>query len=189
MAATKPPMNDSSNRDGLGRVRAVQDVDEVDRALLRALRDDARMSVTHLALRANISRANAYTRLERLTSSGVIQGYEVRVDPRSIGLEVTALIFLTAEQSRWREVWAKVQEIPEIEFVGVATGDVDLVALVRTTNPETLRDVVLERFHAIPEIRSTRTMLLLDYFDRGVSIPETAQAPRRRRTSTARSGA
>jgi DNA-binding Lrp family transcriptional regulator len=130
------------------------------------------MSVTDLARRVNVSRANAYTRLDRLASTGVIEGYEVRVDPRAVGLEVAALIFLTADQSRWREVWAKLQEIPEVEFMGLATGDFDVVVLVRATSPEILRDVVLERFHSMPEIRSTRTMLLLEDLDRGPTIPD-----------------
>ena len=150
-----------------------QRVDEVDRALLRALRDDGRMSVTDLAQAASVSRANAYARLERLTASG-----EVRVNPRAVGLHVSALIFLTANQSSWREVWTKVLEIPEIEFIGLATGDFDLVAFVRTTSPEVLRDVVLERFHSIPEIRTTRTMLLLDDLDRGLDIPSIEEPPR-----------
>jgi DNA-binding Lrp family transcriptional regulator len=166
-----------------------QVVDAVDREILRALGEDARMSVAELARRANVSRANAYARIERLTSGGVIEGYEVRVNPRAIGLEVAALIFLTADQAGWREVWAKVQAIPEIEFIGLATGDYDLVVLVRTTSPETLRDVVLERFHSIPEIRTTRTMLLLDDVDRAPAVPDAPPVARRARSprSSARS--
>jgi DNA-binding Lrp family transcriptional regulator len=177
-------VSDSSQRGIEERPSQRQDVDDVDRAILRALRRDARMSVTDLAREANVSRANAYARLERLTATGVIEGYEVRINPRAIGLEVTALIFLTAEQARWREVRARLQEVPEIEFIGLATGDFDLVVLVRTTSPDVLRDVVLERFHSMPEIRSTRTMLLLDDIDRGPIIPDappTAHTPRKGR--------
>ena len=153
-------------------------VDDVDRAILRALRRDARMSVSDLARETSVSRANAYARLERLTSTGVIEGYEVRVNPRAVGLHVSALIFMTAQQGRWREVWAQVLEIPEIEFLGLATGDFDLVARVRTTSPEVLRDVVLERFHSIPGVTTTRTMLLLDDVDRGSDIPAVPESVR-----------
>ena len=149
-----------------------QTVDTVDLAILRALRHDGRMTVTQLAQEVNISRANAYSRLERLREHGVIAGYSVRVDPRAIGLEVTALILLTADQGRWRELMAKLLEFPEIEFVGIATGDFDVAVLVRTTTTDALRDVVLERFHALPEIKSSRTVLLLDDVVRGPIIPE-----------------
>jgi DNA-binding Lrp family transcriptional regulator len=153
--------------------RPVQSVDAVDRSILRALSKDARMPVTALAARVSISRANAYARLSRLESSGVIKGYGARIDPRAIGLEVAALIFLTTEQSQWREVRERLLEIPEVEFVAFATGDLDFVVLVRAAHTDELRDVVLERLIAVPGVRKTQTVLLLDDVDRPPSIPDS----------------
>jgi len=147
-------------------------VDSVDRAILRALAADGRMTVTELAERVNVSRANAYARLDRLTGAGVITGYQARIEPRAIGLEVAALIFLTIEQGEWREVRSRLLEIPEVEFVAFATGDFDFIVLVRAAHTEELRDVVLERFLALPGIRKTQTVLLLDDVDRGLMIPD-----------------
>jgi DNA-binding Lrp family transcriptional regulator len=149
-----------------------QPVDAIDRAILRALTEDGRMTVTELAERVRISRANAYARLARLESAGVIGGYQVRVDPRAVGLEVAALIFLTTEQTEWREVREQLLDIPEVEFVGFATGDLDFVVLVRAAHTDELRDVVLERFIALPGVRKTQTVLLLDDVDRPLSIPD-----------------
>jgi DNA-binding Lrp family transcriptional regulator len=147
-------------------------VDAVDRAILRVLSEDARITVTDLAGRVNVSRANAYARLARLETGGVVQGYQVRVDPRAIGLEVAALIFLTVEQAEWRDIREQLLEIPEVEFVGFATGDFDFVVLVRAAHTNELRDVILERFLALPTIRKTQTVLLLDDVDRGPMIPD-----------------
>ena len=140
--------------------------------MLRALTADGRMAVTELAERVSVSRANAYARLARLESTGVIRGYQVRVDPRAVGLEVAALIFLTTEQSEWRQIRERLLEIPEVEFVGFATGDLDFVVLVRAAHTDDLRDVVLERFLAVPGVRKTQTVLLLDDVDRGPMIPD-----------------
>jgi DNA-binding Lrp family transcriptional regulator len=148
-----------------------QAVDATDREILRALTDDGRMTVTQLAEVVKVSRANAYSRLERLTTSGVITGYRARVDPRAIGLEVAALIFLTIEQAEWREVRNLLLDIPEVEFVGFATGDFDFIVLVRAMHTDELRDVVLEKFLALPGIRKTQTVLLLDDVDRGPTVP------------------
>jgi DNA-binding Lrp family transcriptional regulator len=164
-------MADVSSKPGREARGLARQIDTVDRALLHALRDDGRLPVAELARRASVSRANAYARLERLESNGVIEGFQVRVDPRAVGLEVTALIFLTVDQGKWREIRDFLSDVPEVEFVGLAAGDFDFVVLVRTTNADTLRDVVIERFHAIPEIRNSRTVLLLDSFSRGPVIP------------------
>ena len=165
-------MSKSSNRTGSTPPPRRHPVDAVDRAILRALSEDGRMAVTELAASVNVSRANAYARLSRLESDGVISGYGVRIDPRAIGLEVAALIFLTTEQSEWREVREQLLQIPEVEFVGFATGDLDFVVLVRAAHTDELRDVVLERFIALPGVRKTQTVLLLDDVDRPPSIPE-----------------
>lgn len=163
--------NSSRNPPGMDRGRRRQSVDDVDLAILRALRDDARMPVTEIARRGNVSRANAYKRLDRLTKDGVIEGYHVRVNPRAVGLEVTALILLSIEQGRWREVRDRLVDIPEVQFIGLATGDFDFVVLVRATSVDELRDVVLERFVTMPEVRNSRTVFLLDDIDRGPIVP------------------
>jgi DNA-binding Lrp family transcriptional regulator len=154
------------------RVRQRQNVDDADLAILRALRDNARMTVTEIARRANVSRANAYARLDRLTQSGVIEGYQVRINPRALGLEVTALIFISIEQGRWREVRDRLIAIPEVQFLGLAAGDFDFVVLVRAEHTDELRDVVLERFVTMPEVRNSRTIFLLDDIERGPIIPD-----------------
>lgn len=129
------------------------------------------MPVAQIAQRANISRANAYSRLERLKATGVIEGFQVRTNPRAIGLEVTALIFLSVEQGKWREVRDRLVAVPEVEFVALAAGDFDFVVLVRAAHTDELRDVILERFVEMAEVRSSRTVFLLDDFWMGPIIP------------------
>ncbi len=129
------------------------------------------MPVAQLAQRANVSRANAYARLDRLKASGVIEGFQVRTNPRAVGLEVTALIVLSVEQGRWREIRDRLVDLPEVEFVALAAGDFDFVVLVRAAHTDELRDVILERFIEMPEVRSSRTVFLLDDFALGPIIP------------------
>lgn len=164
--------NESSSTTDPAAPRRRQDVDDVDLAILRALRDDARMTMTELASRVSVSRANVYARMARLRERGVIAGYHLRVDPKAVGLEVAALIFVSIEQGRWRDVRDRLVALPEVEFVGLAAGDFDFVVLVRTRSSDELRDVVLGRFAAMPEVRDTRTVFLLDEIDRPPVLPD-----------------
>ena len=68
-------MSNSSRVEGRLDGTGAPAIDDIDRRLLRVLQHDARTSVADLARTVNVSRANAYTRLERLTASGVISGY------------------------------------------------------------------------------------------------------------------
>jgi len=55
--------------------------DDVDHRILDTLGRNGRMSMRELAEVVHISRANAYARVERLQSSGVIRGYRADIDP------------------------------------------------------------------------------------------------------------
>ena len=146
-------------------------VDAVDRTILRLLGDDGRLSIAELARQASISRASAYARVERLTASGVIRGYSARIDHRAVGLEVAALILVTSEQSRWRELREAIAAVPEVEYLGLVAGDFDFMILVRATSTDELRDVVLDRVIGLPGIRQSRTMFLLDEMVKPAYVP------------------
>jgi DNA-binding Lrp family transcriptional regulator len=137
-------------------------VDEIDRRVVDELRADGRVSITELAERVGISRANAYARFERLRADGVITGFTARVDPRRLGLGIAALITITAEQHAWRDLRDVMLAMPEIDYFALTTGEFDMVLLVRAPDVETLRDVVLVRLQNLPDVNATRTILVLD---------------------------
>lgn len=137
-------------------------LDDVDRAILRELTADGRLSVRTLAERVRVSRTNAYARLERLAAEGVITGFTARIDPARAGLGTTAYVLLNIDQNVWRSVSDQLLEVPYVQHIALVGGDVDILALVRTPDNPTLRDVVLARVHAVPGVRSTRTWLVFE---------------------------
>ncbi|HEY3607247.1 MAG TPA: Lrp/AsnC family transcriptional regulator [Pseudonocardiaceae bacterium] len=137
-------------------------MDDIDHAILAELAADGRLAVRAMAERLHISRTNAYTRLERLLSEGVITGFGAKIDPRRAGLGTSAYIMITVEQTSWRAMAAELREIPYVEHVALVGGDFDILLLVRTPDNTTLRDVVLERLQALDGVRSTRTWLIFE---------------------------
>ncbi len=140
--------------------------DDLDLRLIELLQSDGRRSVNELAEEAGVSRANAYQRLAKLRSSGVITGFTVRTDPSRLGLGVAALIIVNADQRSWRELLVELQQLPGANYVALTAGGFDFVVLVRVADVETLRDVVLERLQGMRGVRSTQTMFILDEYDR-----------------------
>ena len=150
-------------------------LDAVDRQIVELLIADGRMSVNELAARVHVSRATAYTRLDRLQATGVITGFTVTVDPAKLGYAVAALVLVNVDQSQWRTVREAVVQLPGIEYLAFTSGGFDLVLLVRLPDIQDLRDVVLVRLHDIPAIRSTQTIFVLDEAQiRGVPAPAEA---------------
>ncbi|NED99221.1 Lrp/AsnC family transcriptional regulator [Phytoactinopolyspora halotolerans] len=137
-------------------------LDDVDRAILGELQQDGRVSVRTLAERVHVSRANAYARINRLLSDGVITGFSADVDAERAGLGTSAFVLLSIQQNTWREVAEALGELPFVEHYALVGGDFDVLTLVRTPNNAELRRIVLERIHEIPGVRSTRTWLIFD---------------------------
>jgi DNA-binding Lrp family transcriptional regulator len=137
-------------------------LDAVDRRLIEVLMDDGRCSVNELARRAGVGRATAYQRLGRLRDQGVIEGFTVRVDPRAMGLRISALVLVNVEQRAWRDVRPRLLALPGAEWLGATAGEFDFALLVRAPDVETMRDVVLERLQFIPGVKASETVLLLD---------------------------
>jgi DNA-binding Lrp family transcriptional regulator len=144
------------------------ELDAVDRTLVELLRAHSRRAVADLASAAHISRASAYRRLRRLEDGGVIAGYTIRTDPGALGLHVAAIILVSCDQASWRSARRHLTEVPGVEYLAATTGSFDFVLRVRVPDAETLRDVVLERLHAIREVRSTQTLFVLDENERHV---------------------
>jgi len=59
-------------------------MDTVDRAILRQLQDDGRLSNVELAQRVNLSPSPCLRRVRALEASGAIRGYHAEIDPAAI---------------------------------------------------------------------------------------------------------
>ena len=70
-----------------------------DEQLIGLLRENARLSVSDLARRLNVSRTAAQVRLEKLERSGVIAGYTVRLSEQSLAKRVSALVMIKSSPS------------------------------------------------------------------------------------------
>ena len=142
--------------------RTAAALDRTDLRMIELLRDDGRISVAALAERCGVSRANAYARLERLRADGVVLGFTAQVDSRRLGLGIAALILVSGRQPSWRTLRKELAAMPEVEYCAFTTGEYDALVLVRVTDVETLRDVILERLQSMPEVRATQTIFVLD---------------------------
>ena len=97
-------------------------LDDVDRAIVAALSQDGRMSMRALAATLHISRAGAYTRVQRLEQAGVITGYTVQIDPQRYGYGLSAYVHLKISQPAWKQLRTRLLAVPEVEHAALVSG-------------------------------------------------------------------
>ncbi|MFF1687394.1 MULTISPECIES: Lrp/AsnC family transcriptional regulator [unclassified Streptomyces] len=140
-------------------------LDAIDRDILQMLQMDGRASIRSVAERVHVSRANAYARINRLIDDGVIRGFGARVNHERAGQGASAYITLKIVQNSWRTVRAQLRRLPEASHISLVSGDFDVLLMVHTQDNRALRELVLTKLQAMPEVLSTRTLLVFEEED------------------------
>ncbi|MFI8787334.1 Lrp/AsnC family transcriptional regulator [Streptomyces sp. NPDC055105] len=140
-------------------------LDAIDRDILQMLQMDGRASIRSVAERVHVSRANAYARINRLIDDGVIRGFGARVNHERAGQGASAYITLKIVQNSWRTVREQLRRLPEASHIALVSGDFDVLLMVHTQDNRSLRELVLTKLQAMPEVLSTRTLLVFEEED------------------------
>lgn len=135
-------------------------LDDLDRALLSALRADGRAPVAVLARDLRVTRATVTSRIDRLISSGVIVGFTVRVRDEVDPLEIRAVSLIEVEGRDTDTVIRRLRGLPEITALHTTNGGWDLVAEMRAASLGDF-DRVLGRIRSIDGVVNSETSLLL----------------------------
>jgi len=141
-------------------------MDNVDRALLRALSANARMSGTALAAASGVAESTVSLRLKRLHAAGYLRGYHAEVDVAALGMTVQALISIRLVSINREEVDRFRREAPT--WSGVLAlfhmaGVDDFLLHVAARDSSELRNFVLENLAGHPAVAHTETNLIFDH--------------------------
>lgn len=140
-------------------------LDDVDRRIIAELTRDGRQSVTAIAQTVHVSRAHAYSRINRLQEEGVITRYTAVVDPVRAGLRSSAYVTLKLRQHSWREMRERLAALPEVHHIGLVGGNFDVILLVRAKDNVDLRRVVFDHLMPMPGVLDTQTFLIFEDVD------------------------
>lgn len=117
-------------------------LDDIDRALLAALAEDARASVSDLARQIGLSAPSTSERMRRLEAQGVIGGYTVRIDPRALGYTLQAIVRVKPLPGQLHLVEEMLRRIPEFIECDKVTGDDCFIARVYLHSIEQLDEIL-----------------------------------------------
>jgi DNA-binding Lrp family transcriptional regulator len=136
-------------------------MDDIDRQIVAALREDARRSFQSIGLRVSLSAPAIKRRVDRLEADGVIRGYAARVDPSRFGWATHAHVELYCEgRMAALEVREAVERHPEVEAAYTVAGEASAILHVRARDTAHLEET-LERIRDHPGITRTQTQIVL----------------------------
>jgi Lrp/AsnC family leucine-responsive transcriptional regulator len=155
-------------------MNAKNQLDDIDRNLLRLLQKNALLSAEQLGAEVGLSPTAAKRRVNRMRESGVILRDVAMVDPKSLGLEVFTLVQVNLERDHpdiLQSFQRSIQQDPRIVQGFYATGDADFVLLVASGSLEEYERFTREIFWENNNIRSFKTMVVMNQVKVGFELP------------------
>ncbi|MFS4439195.1 Lrp/AsnC family transcriptional regulator [Paracoccaceae bacterium GXU_MW_L88] len=140
------------------------DLDDLDRALLRAARSLGSLNAGQLGEKVGLSQPAAWRRLRRLREIGVITGQHVRVDAEKAGFGVTVLVGVklaargTAVMGDFERA---VQAIPEVLVVQHVLGLFDYRLRIVARDLEDFERILRRRVMTLPGVGAVESNIVL----------------------------
>lgn len=147
---------------------------DADRAILRHIQRDGRMTNQALAEATSMSASACWRRVQALEDSGVITGYRAEVDPVRAGLRFGALVAVTLSRAtpgadqRFAEIAA---ERPEILQCFATAGRADYALRVACEDVSHFNTFLAEVLRVEPAIASAETSVVLDVLKDDSALP------------------
>ncbi len=125
---------------------------ETDIRILEMLQNDGRVSYSAMARQLGIAESTIRYRVEKLRETGVIRAFMALLDPRKIGLDITAIALIKVDANEIVEASETLATFEESHHLFRSTGSYDLVSVVHARDIAHLNDLI-ERIKKIPGVR------------------------------------
>jgi DNA-binding Lrp family transcriptional regulator len=149
-------------------------LDRIDRALVAELQKDARISNKDLAARVGLAASTCLERVRALRARGVVRGYRADIDRGALGRGLEAMIAVRVRphsRPRVDAFWQHALALPEVIEVFHMTGADDFLLHIGVEDTDALRDFVLDRLAARPEVGHIETSLVYAHASRPALEP------------------
>ena len=137
------------------------ELDEVDKAILRELLVDARLSYREVARRVGVSTTTVANKIRRLEEAGIIKGYTAIIDPEKLGYDVTAVIEIVVSKGKIIEVEEEIAKNPNVQAVYDVTGQSDAIIIARFKNRAELSKFI-KKVLSMENVERTITHVVLN---------------------------
>ncbi len=119
-------------------------LDETDIQILEILQENCKLNYTQIGNELGIAESTIRYRIERLEKRRIINGYVALINPRRIGLTITAIMMIKINPQMINEISPKLASFKELRHLFRSTGQYDMISVVNARDIGHLNDVMGE---------------------------------------------
>lgn len=135
-------------------------IDDIDIKIINLLMEDGRIPCTEIARNiGNITERSVRYRVDRLVKEGILQVCGI-VNPKAVGFNVTADVWMVVDADSILEVAKKMTEFETVSYVACGIGETDVSVQVLGRNNEEIYRFITEVIGKVPGVRKTITSIV-----------------------------
>jgi len=147
-------------------------LDEISLHILKILQEKARIPNVEVARQVAMAPSAVLERIRKMERQGIIDGYEVRLNPAQFDRRQIAFIEVrTRSVGDQPDTGAALAAIPEIQEVHFVAGEDCYLVKLRVADTAELAAIVREKIAVITEVVATRTTTVLQTYKETARIP------------------
>jgi len=138
--------------------------DATDLTILGILLRDSRTPLQEISAAVGLSTTSCWNRIKRMTDSGALQGYTVKVDLPSLGYHDQLIVQVTLDshsEETLYEFGRALESIPEVLEASLISGDYDYFLRIAVKDTRDYERLLRERLYKIPGIRHSKSSFVL----------------------------
>lgn len=137
-------------------------IDSIDAKILEVLQENARVSISELSKRINLSLSAVSERLKKLEQSGIIDQYTTILNSKAMEKGLLAIMMVGVDGSlNQKDLLDLVNESDEILECAFVTGTCDYIIKISTKDTDSL-GVIMKSIKEIRGVKSTETNVVID---------------------------
>ena len=152
-------------------------MDKTDLQILQILQKKARIPNVEVARTIGMAPSAVLERIKKLEARGIIEGYEVRLNPEMFNCAMIAFIHMgIKDPSQIVETGNAVAAIEQVQEVHYLAGEDCLMAKFKVSGNKELESILRTRIAGITSIKTTRTFIALSTYKESAKIKLPDQA-------------
>ena len=137
-------------------------LDDIDRKLLALLQKDDRPALAELSRAIGAPASTLNDRIKRLVAQGVIAGFQARLAPEAIGMDLLAFVFVAWSDPKTEPLFLKkIKASPAILECHHVTGAWNYLLKVRVGTTRALEKLLTDTIKVVAGVERTETVIVL----------------------------
>ncbi len=153
-------------------------MDDTDLQILKILQKKARIPNVEVARTVGMAPSAVLERIKKLEAQGIIQGYEVRLNPQMFHCDMIAFIKIkTSHSKQLPDIGRSLSRIEQIQEVHYLAGEDCIMAKLRIKNNTELETILNRTIAVLDGVKETQTFIALSTYKESAKImlPQTMQ--------------